>query len=807
MSEPQLSTVFAPRSAKDNQAIELAMQRLWVVGRIMPVGARLLVQHTFRSAEKKPLEVIYSFGLPRDAALRRFRITGEGFSVSSDLKPVEAAVKDYEEGLADGHLAALMRQYGDGVVNLTVGNIRPGEEVTVNLEILAGVESRDDGLRFRFPFTLAPAYHARARAAEVRPGVGEIELPADEFGDVVLPQFAADASALHQVGFDLTVAMPRAIVETGSPSHGVRAVSLGPNRSRVSLATAKDVPNRDLVLDVRTGAAEAGVIAGMGKDGKGHFAAVAPSAVFRAEAGEAPEEPRRVVFVLDRSGSMGGAPIEQARKAVEACLGALGEGDSFGLVAFDSSVECFGHGLAAATRENRDKARAFLAGVDARGGTELAAGLGAGAKMLGGGLLKKGGGDILVVTDGQVAGTERIMAGARFDGIRVHCLGIGAASQDRFLTQLSRGTGGTSRFLTPRERVDLGAVELFASIGKPLATEVEAKVEGFADGYVAPDPPKFVFGGTPVVLFGETSGLGEGRLVLGWHSQGGKRSAEIPFAVAAGGDGETLRLLRGARLIADLEARMAGEDGETGSKTLKKREAERIRTRLIGLSEAYGLVSRPMALVAVVKRAGDKPGDLPVTRVVPVGFPQDVEWGGYFVNSIMAADAGPNNMLYCMEGLPVSPPDASLHRKSMLGSLGRVFSRGHAVEGEAQPAGSLKVERSVLSFEDDSQAALVMLASLIEPDGGMSGKTDEERVLATILAVLQFLAGGHSESGGIFRAHVKRLVEFLEKSKVRPDIVKQVIERVRSGRAIEGDWSKRLAEPGLWKELEDALKS
>jgi Ca-activated chloride channel family protein len=342
VSDTQITTVFVPVAVESGKPIELAMQKLWLVGRVLPVGARLLVRHTFRSGEKKPLEVIYSFGLPRDAALRRFRITGKGFSVSSDLEPIEKAVEAYEEGLVQGHLAAMARQYGDGMVNLTVGNIRPEEEVTVNLEIMAGVETRDDGIRFRFPFTLAPSYHSRARAAEVRPGVGEIELPADEFGDLVLPQFVSDPSALHEVGFDLTVAMTHPIVETGSPSHAVRVVGQGPNRSRVSLATAKDLPDRDLVLDIRTRESLGGVITGTGRDGRGYFAAVVPSSAFREKTEGAEDAPRRVVFLLDRSGSMQGPPIEQARKAVEACLGALGEGDSFGLVAFDSDVEVFG---------------------------------------------------------------------------------------------------------------------------------------------------------------------------------------------------------------------------------------------------------------------------------------------------------------------------------------------------------------------------------------------------------------------------------------------------------------------------------
>ena len=47
-------------------------------------------------------------------------------------------------------MGALARAYGDGLVNLTVGNLRKNDRVTVWLEILAGVELRDDGLRFGF---------------------------------------------------------------------------------------------------------------------------------------------------------------------------------------------------------------------------------------------------------------------------------------------------------------------------------------------------------------------------------------------------------------------------------------------------------------------------------------------------------------------------------------------------------------------------------------------------------------------------------------------------------------------------------
>jgi len=149
-----------------------------------------------------------------------------------------------------------------------------------------------------------------------------------------------------------------------------------------------------------------------------------------------------------------------------------------------------------ASLKRREGARVFLNKVDARGGTELAAGFLAGAKMLG-----TEGGDVMILTDGQVSGTEVILESARTAGIRIHCLGIGSSSQDRFLTLLARETGGVSRFVTPRERVDLEAIELDASIGHPVAS----KIKIIADGSdFTPALPPTILAANPLVFFGET---------------------------------------------------------------------------------------------------------------------------------------------------------------------------------------------------------------------------------------------------------------------------------------------------------------
>lgn len=783
---------FGPVAARTQAPIRLSMQRLWLSGRVLAAGARLVVQHVFRSGEDQPLEAIYSFPLPRDAALRGFRITGDGFDTHSELRQTEEAVKAYEQGVADGSLSALARQYGDGVVNLTVGNIRPHETVKLYLDLLAGVELRDNGFRFRYPFTLAPAYHSRMRAAAVA-GEGEIELPGDEFGDMILPRFREDASSLHAVGFDLEVLHQLPVDEIGSPSHAIRVKQNGAAPVHVALSTEKDVPNRDLVLDVSFRENAVQVLAGPTGDGKRHFAAVVPSNLFGTKAAT----PRRTAIVLDRSGSMQGAPLAQAKKAIEACLAALSGEDWFGLVAFDDRVETMDSSLQPGSREHRERARAFLNQVDARGGTELAEGVLAAARIL------NGSGDLLILTDGQVAGTERILQQARAANVRLFSLGIGSASQDRFLTLLARETGGISRFVTARERVDLAAVDLFASMGRPVATQLKASVK------IQPEAPQQVFAGTPVLLFGEIEDNPDNPdngMELTWDS--GRLNFAVPGGDAA--TGETVRLLQGSRLITDWEIRYPSDEAVA---PLEKRKQSRVAARLQDLSTAYGLASREMSLVAVVKRLGDRPGELPETRVVPVGMAQDVERSAYF-----AAPAGA--VTQCAMALP--PPPAQLPAPSPIPRPSIVSSTPLAtapqdtrtsflqrLAGRVRPPATSGLDKPT-EESGSGEDALMDLAAQLEPDGGMPGKTASVRAGRTIAAVLAFLAAGHTPTVGAFRSHVARLVEFLklaaDVSAREKRLIDRALETVATGKAPDGKWQALASAPTApWKDLERAL--
>ena len=147
----------------------------------------------------------------------------------------------------------------------------------------------------------------------------------------------------------------------------------------MGLGGAKDAPDRDLVLDVEAEPGTVTVDGGGSAAGGARFNVTLPSTFF----GQGEHAPRKVVFILDRSGSMEGTPLEQARRATAACLATLSDEDQFGILAFDDSAESFESGLVPATPRNREAGLQFLNSIQARGGTELGEALEAGLRVAG----------------------------------------------------------------------------------------------------------------------------------------------------------------------------------------------------------------------------------------------------------------------------------------------------------------------------------------------------------------------------------------------------------------------------------------
>lgn len=763
---------YQARHPGTGKPLTLAMQRLWLTGRVLPVGAHLFVQHQFRNGEKEPIEAVYTFALPRDAALRRFVLRGEGFVLRSELRPAAKAAEIYEDAIEDGNLAMLAREYDDGLVSLSLGNLRPGEEVSVSLEILAGVESHDDRIRFRFPFTLAPGYHSQARSIACPDGTGEIELPSDRFGDLILPRWFRDASELHAVGCSLEVFPDGGDGGPESPSHAIQTGTQD-GHTVVTLRQSTDIPDRDLVLDLpvpeRDPAAWIGKITdaeaspaetGALSTDRNHWVARIPSGYF----GEPGRAPLRIVFVVDCSGSMQGLPLEQAKVALQASLGCLEPEDHFSIVAFGSGFACFADGLTQASPEQVRTARRWIAGLNTMGGTEIVPPLAEAIRQL------EGSGSVLLITDGQVFGQTEILAMLEPHRIAVHSLGIGEASQDAFLAKIADSTNATSRFVSARERVDREAMELFAETRERIGTELEIRgLGGERPATVHNVSNGSVYARRPVLVFGEGSMESEVTLALRWKdAEDRQQSREL--SVPARRLGETAALLAGAKRIAALAARMPVPD------PAGDRERERVERALETLSREYGLASRAMSLVAVHERTGDVSGTIPRTVVAPVGMPRDQRFGAYFggrgiASLVLPAVAEGQRKREQAEGLFASA----------------AYVRCPPPSPASEPLKSLSFDKpdDKSAFPTAKPDPLPELAARFEPDGGLPGQTADERVRETLCALIGFAADGSTLKRGPYRTILMRGLAFVranaESAGTHADLVRRIAEAVESG--------------------------
>jgi len=785
--------------AVTKKEVPMAMQHLHLAGRVTPAGGLMQVTHTFKCEGEMPLEVLYSFALPRTGALRRFHIKGSGFDVKSELKLKEKARETYEKGIEDGHLSALAETYSDGVMTLTLGQLSPGEEVKVVLEIFCGVDAQDSSFRFRFPFTLAPSYHKSAKAS-----CSTIELPEEVFGDLILPEWKTGEKGLHAISFKIHVDSGVPLASVGSPSHRVE-VNIGDDgkSAEVVLAGASDLPNRDLVLEVRGKTekpilfADKSFLKGKAakKGGKTppkapRWSAIIPSSMIPK--GE--EKPRRVIFVLDRSGSMGGKPIESAKLALSVCLSALGPKDEFGIVAFDTLIEELSSVLLKATKNNRKKAVDFLANIGARGGTDLDDGLAAAEKIL-----KRKKGEIFLLTDGQVWETGPIMERVRKTEIIVHVMGIGIASQDRFLAQLARKTGGIQRMVGSSEDVGFEATKMFNAIKFPVREGVSARIRKKSGLSSQISQVGTIWGGKAVIVT-DKGGLRAIPTGIKFSWSGG--SIDVPISKISKTPDGLIALLWAGREIEDLESALDYESEEESK--------EEIRETLQGVSMAFGLASKEASHCAVVKRKGDE-GKKMKQVVAPVGMPEGMQQAfsqPVVVNHVRAMMGG-SGMKHAVRGqsmmrsfsgvgdptnFAVSCSTQSLSGGSY-GFVGKVPGLT-AINPDwdslclgGSDHGAPLTEKITFVKGDSFLADLLKL----EDDGsafGFAAWGTFIEFLATALLALRSLQKEEEEKA--YDGQRKRMASFLEKNIPTKEIAKKdadsLIHAILSGRVLEGGW-------------------
>jgi len=418
----------------------------------------LTLRQTYRNTGTQLLEVVYTFPLLSGGVLLGFATELNGARMQGTMLPRRQAEQKYEHALAEGDAPVMLEAHADGLHTANIGNLKPGDEIVVEVRMAQVVAFEQGRLRLAIPSTIAPRY-GNPSSAGLQPQQAPV----------------ATLSADYPLALTLHVGGALADAAVACPTHRVtsRRTDAG---LEIALAAEARL-DRDVVLVV-TPAAAADAIVTQSHDAR---AADAPTVLLATL--PIPEAPRRdsiaLKLLVDCSGSMGGDSMASARRALNGIAALLAPRDAVSLTRFGSTFE-HASPLALCTPAVVKRLVQDIQATDAKlGGTEMEGALAAVFAIPGeipalppGEQLRRtaahhpggGVGDVLLITDGEVWDVDGIIATARRAQQRVFVIGVGASPAEGALRRLAQATGGACEFATPGEALEAAAQRMLARI-------------------------------------------------------------------------------------------------------------------------------------------------------------------------------------------------------------------------------------------------------------------------------------------------------------------------------------------------------
>ena len=192
-----------------------------------------------------------------------------------------------------------------------------------------------------------------------------------------------------------------------------------------------------------------------------------------------------MALVLDKSGSMSGEKLKQARKAAEIAVDRLSKNDILSVITYDDKVDVI---LPATKVTDKRAIKRTIRKITADGSTALFAGISKGAEETRKFLERENINRIILLSDGLAnvgpsSPHELAKLGTSFseEGISVTTIGLGLGYNEDLMTRLAGNSGGNHAFA--ENAVDLRRIfqSEFNSVLSVVAQEVNIKIE-CADG-------------------------------------------------------------------------------------------------------------------------------------------------------------------------------------------------------------------------------------------------------------------------------------------------------------------------------------
>jgi Ca-activated chloride channel family protein len=586
--------------------------------RVFGVVARATVVQRFRNDTEDWVEGIYVFPLPESAAVDHLRMQAGERVIEGVIRERAEARAEYERAKETGHRAALVEQERANVFTSSVANLGPGEEVRVEIEFQDMLPFDEGEVRLRFPLVVGPRYIPGRPVTEGPSGLGWSANTTEVLdASRITPPVAAPGEAWKhavRIEVDLDAGFPIERVE--SRYHAAVSERASESRYRVRLRDEEVPADRDFELAWKAASGSVPRSA-LYKEVRGD-ATYALLTLFPPTGAGAEESrlDREVVYVIDTSGSMEGASIQQARQALLLAVDRLRDGERFNVIQFNSWTDQLFSEARTVTEETRGAARAYVSRLVANGGTEMAGALEA---ALVGSEDPTRVRQVVFLTDGSV-GNEDALFGLirqRLGDTRLFTVGIGSAPNGHFMAKAAEFGHGTFTYIGKLEEVAEKMTRLFQVLESPVLTDVEVRWPVSAAVEAWPQTAGDVYTGEPVVLSARLTGVAEEVVVAG------RRGAQPWLATLSMADGRAgvgMAVLWARRKVQGLlDSRHEGVP------------AEEVRAAVVAIGLEHHLVTPHTSLVAVdvtpARPQGAPLDPRAVPTLLPAGWSHEAVFG------------------------------------------------------------------------------------------------------------------------------------------------------------------------------------
>lgn len=470
--------------------------------------SRATVHQTFSNPTDRWTEAVYVFPLPEDAAVDRLTLIVDGRRIEGRIEPREVARQAYEEAVSEGRQASLLDQQRPNLFTTAVGNIAPGGRIGVEIGFAQHVSfeetQRGSVFSLTLPTAITPRYIPGDPLAAPDPNAGW-SAPTDQVGDadrITPPVLQPGSAPVNPVRVTVNLASGLPLAEIDSPTHALTIEETGNGTQRITFADAEVWSDRDVVIRWRIAPlAEplAGLFVEDRPEGRYAVALLMPPPATEPRNTQTITRPRELVLVVDRSGSMGGPAMEQAKAALLLALDSLTDQDRLQIIAFDNEVLSLFPSPRAVTDQSLREARSFIHRIEADGGTEMALALEAA-------LTGESDPDrlrqVVFLTDGAVGneGTLFRMIKDRLGDSRLFTVGVGSAPNGFFMEEAALAGRGFATSIPAVDEVQPVMADLLPRLVAPPLTDLSLTWPGEAGAVVYPQVAADLYDGRPLMI-------------------------------------------------------------------------------------------------------------------------------------------------------------------------------------------------------------------------------------------------------------------------------------------------------------------